>query len=111
MTTYRGSGTTGSGSVLVTTASEITNAAAGDIEATNVQDAINELGDEKANITNPVFTGDATFGGASTQIGSNANPVVIILSVNTFMDVLLFENRPGSETADGYSIAQSFCLR
>lgn len=60
MTTERGSGTAGSGSTIVTTASDIVNVAAGDIEATDVQAAINELDTEKVAKAGDTMTGDLT---------------------------------------------------
>lgn len=52
MTTYRGSSTPGAGSTITVNAEDIANTPYGDIAATDVQSAINELDDEKLAIAN-----------------------------------------------------------
>jgi hypothetical protein len=59
------------------TALSITNIPAGNISSTNVQNALNELDTEKANITSPTFIGvptapTATAGTSTTQLATTA---------------------------------------
>jgi len=58
--TNRGSETPLSGSVIVTPAEDVTFVPYGDIDATNVQSAINELQDEKVSKAGDTMTGDLT---------------------------------------------------
>lgn len=58
--TYRGSATPRAGSVITIGADEISNAPYGDIAAENMQDAINELDDEKVAKAGDTMTGDLT---------------------------------------------------
>ena len=60
MSTYRGSGTPSTGTIAYADASDVVNTPLGDISSTNVQDAINELNDEKVSIAGSTMTGDLT---------------------------------------------------
>jgi len=74
MSTYRGAGTTSSGSTYQTTADSVANTPSGDISATNVQDAIDELDSDKPSYEEGTFTpvySDGTNNAStySTQVG------------------------------------------
>lgn len=76
-------------------ASEIQNTPAGNIEATNVQAALNELDTEKAPLASPALTGIPTAptqspGDNSTKLATTAY-VDANLNASTFLQALYFQ--------------------
>lgn len=66
-------------------ANQIRNTPAGGISATNVQDALNELDTEKANLASPTFTGTPTLPTGTTGVTQSVGNSTTALATTAFV--------------------------